>query len=63
MPAAFEDAADVVAIECLDVPFHEAVPAVADTDDLHPVGDRRATDDRPDDGVESRAIAACGEDA
>ena len=61
--AALEDAAHVVAVERLHVPLHEAVPAVADADDLHAVGDGRAADDRANDRVEPGAVAAGGEDA
>ena len=61
--AALEDAAHVVAVERLHVPLHEAVPAVADADDLHAVGDGRAADDGANDRVEPGAIAAGGEDA
>ena len=61
--AALEDAAHVLALERPHVPLHEAVPAVADADDLHPVGDGRTADDGADDRVEPGAVAAGGENA
>ena len=45
------------------MPFHQAVPAVANADDLDSVRDGCASDDGANDGVEPWAIAAGGEDA
>ena len=43
--------------------FERAAPAVAVADELEAVALDALADDGSDDGIEPRAIAACGEDA
>ena len=62
-PAAGQDAPHVVAVQWPGAALHEPLPAVEDSDHLGIVLLYRPDHGRPDDGVQSRAVSACGEDA
>lgn len=56
-----EDVGHLIEVEAFDSVLDEAEESVFDTEDLDPVVDG-VFDDRADDGVEPRAVAAAGED-
>src|SRR5262249_12222416 len=62
-PAARQDATHLRDTERATVALEGTSPAVAVTEELVPVISHALTDDRPDHGVQSRAVASTGEHA